>query len=792
MFYVDVVIKSNTRMTGMTYTYSVGKNLESDIEIGKRVVVGFGKSNKATLALIVAIKKDFNLDFTTKDIIAVVDSYPIVDSKMLDLANFMVAEYLSDFSSAVATVLPPGNLDNLTEYYSLTSLSSRENLGIELFDFLSESRSFKEVSDKFDNRFKRIDLNRFIEKGLLNLDYELKSNARPKFKLSYRINPEFDINLLNRAKTQKKAFEIIKNKIELDRDVLLNEYAISSQIIKELVEKNAILIKRERVYRNVLKAYKSYSKVELNREQKRVYEGIVKSDKTVNLIHGVTASGKTEIYLQLVERVLDQGKQAIILVPEISLTPQTIERFHGRFKKNIAVLHSKLSTSERFDQWKLIKMGEVDIAIGARSALFAPFDKLGIIVIDEEHELSYFSERNPKYSSISLAEYRARQFGAKLVLGSATPSIPTYKRAMDGDIGLFEINKRVDFMTMPSVKVIDMRRELKNLNYSIFSNELKDSIEKALMRREQTILFLNKRGHTSYVFCRNCGYVYKCDACDVSMTYHLNSDRLICHYCGRTKKKPLRCEACGSTKIKEFGAGTEMLEEETRKLFPNARIARMDRDTTNNKFAYDKIYNKMKNGEYDILIGTQMIAKGFDFENVSLVGVILADMSLNISDYKANERTFQLMTQVSGRAGRGKNVGKVVIQTYKPDNFAIKTSTTSDYSSFYSSEIKIRRDYFYPPFSHILLVKLSDLDRKNLVKRAKLVGDYIYKKGIFREIKGPMPSVIEKINKRYRFNIIIKDENLEKLKDMGKKILAKFKNRGDFRLDVHLNPISIY
>lgn len=786
MLFVEVIIKSKTRMTDMLYTYSVPSNLKEDVQRGKRVVVGFGKSNKRTIGVIVNVKKDLVLDFKVKEIEDVIDSYPILSDVEIDLAKFMVDRYLSDFSSAISTVLPPGDLNNIEEYYE-----SFEG-GDELLDYLKEKKSFREIEEKFNGKYRRIDLQRLIDEEKIRSEYELYSNARPKYEIFYGINESFNKDELSKAPKQLVVFNYLEENISVERKELMEKTSSSSYIINQLLEKDAIIAFKKRIYRDVLPPIKEYGKVKLNDNQQEVYDEIVNSNEQMFLIHGVTASGKTEIYLQLVEKVLDEGKQAIILVPEISLTPQTIERFQGRFKKQIAVLHSKLNISERFDQWKLIKNGEVDIAIGARSALFAPFDNLGIIVIDEEHELSYISETNPKYSSNEVAYFRAKRGNFKVVLGSATPSIETMKSCKNGNIKLLKLKDRVNNLAMPNISVTDMREEMKVKNYSMFSRELKEKIDEALSLNKQTILFLNKRGHTSFVFCRNCGNVVTCDACDVAMTYHLHQDRLVCHYCGRTKAKPIRCEACGSTKIKEFGAGTEMLELETQKLFPNAKIGRMDRDTVTSKNAYDKIYEDMKNHKFDILIGTQMIAKGFDFKDVTVVGIIFADLSLNISDYRANERTYQLITQVSGRAGRGENPGNVIIQTYKPNNFAIQSTVNQDFDKFYDQEIVIRERFNYPPFVKILLIRTSDTDKDKLIKESKKIAEYVSNNFEYFEMKGPMASVIERIDKRYRFNIIIKSQTRDEVRDIGRKVLDNFKNSGNFRVDVIIDPISIY
>ena len=457
-------------------------------------------------------------------------------------------------------------------------------------------------------------------------------------------------------------------------------------------------------------SYKSYKKFTLNEEQKIAYNTIKSKSDGQFLLFGVTGSGKTEIFLQMVEEVINRGQEAIILVPEISLTPQTIERFKGRFDEKIAIIHSGLSPSERFDQWRMINNGEVRIVIGARSAIFAPFKNLGIIIIDEEHDGSYISSRDPKYHTDQIAKFRAEYNKCNLILASATPSIKTMKKAQEGDYELIHLKNRIN-NSLPDIELVDLREELKSSNYSIISRRLYEEITNNLNNKEQTILFLNKIGHDSYTFCRTCGYVLKCEACDVAMTYHKNVDRLVCHYCGRTSKQPRICPNCHSKKIKEFGAGTEKLEEEVKNLFPQANILRMDSMTSNNKIAYDRMYKGMKNGSVDILLGTQMIAKGLDFKNVTLVGIISADLSLNVGDFRAQENTFELLTQVAGRSGRDKKRGRVIIQSYRPDNFVIQAVKNNDYQSFYINELNERESFSYPPFKNLITIKIINESR---------------------------------------------------------------------------------
>ncbi|MGL5244489.1 MAG: primosomal protein N', partial [Sarcina sp.] len=485
-------------------------------------------------------------------------------------------------------------------------------------------------------------------------------------------------------------------------EITLN-LGVSSYMVNKLIELGVVFAKEVKVDRSNQKQFKQYPPKALNEEQINAYDIILESEKDIFLLKGVTGSGKTEVYMNLVSYMLLLEKSSLILVPEIALTPQMIERFKGRFGKDVAVFHSRLSDGERYDEWYRVKNGEVKLVIGARSAIFLPFNDLGLIVVDEEHEGSYKSEMNPKYSTIEICEFISKLKGCKVVLGSATPSIESYYKALQGQYELIELKSRANKINLPSISIIDMREELKNNNKSMFSKELFYKINQRLKNKEQIILFLNRRGFSTFVSCRSCGYVFKCDHCDISMTYH-NNGFLVCHYCGKTKRVQNVCPKCNSSYVKFFGTGTEKVEEAVKHYFPNARVLRMDVDTTKKKNSHANIYNDFKNGNADILIGTQMIAKGLDFENVTLVGVLAADTTLNLPDFKSSERTFQILTQVSGRSGRGSKEGEVVIQTYTPDHYSIVYSKEGNYQGFFDKEINIRRIMNYPPFTQLLLI----------------------------------------------------------------------------------------
>ena len=584
----------------------------------------------------------------------------------------------------------------------------------------------------------------------------------------------------------KKQVEIINDLLK-EKRVLKNKY--NSNLVKSLIDKDIIEEEKKEVYRlNIESEIKDL--VKLNQYQLEALNKIKSSNKDVIVLHGITGSGKTEIYMHLIKEKIDKGKTAICLVPEISLTPQMIERFTKHFKNQIAILHSGLSDSEKYDEYRKIKKGEVKIVIGARSAIFAPLDNIGIIIIDEEQSQSYKQENNPKYNAIDVAIKRAKYHNAKVILGSATPTIETYARADKGYYELVTLNKRANDAKLPLVKIIDMKDELKQGN-NIFSKELKKCIEDALSKNKQVILFLNKRGYSSYQVCSNCANVVKCPNCDITLTYHKNSNMNRCHYCGYATNISNICPNCKSEGLKSYGLGTEKVEEELKKEF-NARVIRMDIDTTSKKDAHKKIIDSFMNHEYDILVGTQMIAKGLDFPLVTLVGVINADTLLNIPDFRSNEHTFNLLSQVSGRAGRSGIDGKVIIQTYNIDNYAINYAKNHDYIGFYKEEMKIRKTLKYPPYCFLALIKIGSNKYETSKNETVKISNYIKNnKSNDMTILGPSVSTISKINKIYYFQIIIKYKDKEKIKELLNDIIKIEEANKDININIDINPLNI-
>lgn len=787
--YCNVILDNKSRYLDKSFTYHIPDDLKNKLQKGTRVIVPFGRGNKRTIAFVYNLIEMVNIN--TKDIIEIVDSEAIVNEELINIAFFMHKRYMASLRSCIRQIMPPNSIKEIREFFYATKTCENDKL----ITFLKEKKSIEEIKENFNIGYE--ELEKYKKKDLIKSTFELVEDKKITYEYYISLNEKNDYS--NISKNAKKQREILayleKNKV-VEYKKLLSTTKSSKSSFDALLKKKLIKIDKKEINNSIQIKKSSYKKFKLNKEQSLAYNEVLKNPDKTYLLKGVTGSGKTEVFLQLVEENIKNNKDAIILVPEISLTPQTIERFQGRFKQKIAIMHSKLTPKERFQQWRMIKNGEVKIVIGARSAIFAPFKNLGIIIIDEEHDKSYLSGQDPKYHTDEIALLRRKYNKATLIFASATPSIKTMTKALNNEYGLLRLNKRIN-KNLPKIEIVDMRNELKNSNYSMLSKSLHEKILDRLEKKEQTILFLNKVGHNSFTFCRSCGEVIKCDACDVAMTYHKDISKLVCHYCGRTKNQPNICPSCGSKKIKEYGAGTEKLEEEVRNIFKKASILRMDSITARSKNSYENMYKLMKENEVDILIGTQMVSKGLDFDNVTLVGIISADISLNIDDYTAYETSFQLLTQVAGRSGRAEKIGEVIIQTYKPDNFVVKTVKNNDYKSFYENEVRIRKAFGYPPFINLLTIKILNESRIKCIDIAKKIRHYLdleFSTNVDIEILGPNPCKISRINNKYRYNIIIKTKN-KKLKDIFDFLtrLRKYfiRKEKDTSIIMSLNPNDI-
>lgn len=733
ILYGEIILNSEAVEIDRPFTYKIPDSLKGKIKIGQIVKVPFGFRNKPVEGFIINIKNEDEVDisYKVKDLLSIETEEPIITHDDIELIYFLKEKYLCKYIDAFRLLIPTG------------------------------------IMKGAKNKTKNV---------VVLISEDLKDIKNPE--------------------GYKEIISIIKeNSGKYSKSELIKKFTISQYKLNNLIQKGILGLEEEVVFRYNKREYLKEDTKSLTDEQEYAIEKITTSDKNVFLIKGVTGSGKTEIYMRLVQKVLFDGKSAIVLVPEISLTPQMIERFKGRFGKDVALFHSKLSDGERFDEWHRVKDGKANVIVGARSALFLPAANLGLIIIDEEHENTYKSEQNPKYQTKEVAEYIAKRENCKLILGSATPTIESYYRAISGEIELIEITKRVDGKPMPKMEVVDMREELKCGNRSLFSRELFKNIEEALERKEQIVLFLNRRGFSTFVSCRSCGYVFKCDECEISMTYHKNGF-LVCHYCGKTKREPTKCPKCESKYVKFFGAGTQRVEEEIQKYFKGAKVVRMDVDTTRAKDSHEKLYNTFKSGEADILIGTQMISKGLDFPNVTLVGVLAADMSINIPDYRSAERTFQIITQVAGRAGRGSKEGKVIIQTYTPEHYSLDFAKKYDYEGFYEKEFTIRALMNYPPFGKILLINGTS---KNEVMLKEFMIDISNKISVILkdyhdiDILGPIPCMISKIKENFRWQIVLKGEfDLKFAKKIQDLLYDSNKsNYNEIRISIDINPNSL-
>ena len=737
----EIIINRSAKRLNRTFDYNIPKELEELIMIGSTVLVPFGKASTLEEGYVVGIKE--NTTYKVKEIVKIKHN---LTEKQIKLAKWMAKRYFCNVSDCIKQMLTPGT---------------------------KSKKSEKNVQDKTINTV-------YLKKDIDEIQFDIEMG---KIK----------------SEKQKKILQFLKGnegatvpEIELFTDG-------SRAIVKTLEKNGYVEIVEKKIERNPLanKKIEKTKNLKLTDEQKNAYDKVV-LDMIINsyeqfLLYGVTGSGKTEVYLQLIGEALKQEKTAIVLVPEISLTPQMINRFIARFNKDeIAVLHSKLSIGERYDEWNKIKEGKAKIIIGARSAIFAPTENIGIIIIDEEHDSSYKSEAIPKYDAKEIAKRIAKENNCPLVLGSATPDLITYYKAQQGKVTLLELSKRANNSKLPEVEIVDLKMELANGNRSMLSTKLYGEIEQNLKQHRQTILFLNRRGFSTFIMCRECGYTVKCKNCNISMTYHKTENKLKCHYCGYEENVVTVCPECHSTKIRYFGTGTQKLEQEINKLFPEASTIRMDIDTVTKKNSHEEILNKFKNENIDILIGTQMVVKGHHFPNVTLVGVIAADSSLNIDDYRANERTFQILTQVAGRAGREQLDGKVIIQTYNPDNFSIICAQKQDYKMFYNTEIALREQLKYPPFCDIILIGFNSLNEKEIIEASTRVYNYLKARLGEQEfyVLKPMPSPIDKIQNRFRWRIIIKGNMTESANSVINTCLKKFydSNYKNTRISVDVNP----
>lgn len=718
-----VLVEISNINVDKTFDYFVPFELENKIKVGIRVKVPFATRELEGFVLEI-INDSLDSDYELKQIIDVIDNEVVLNEELLELGKFMSEKYFSTLISSYQTMLPKA------------------------------------------------------------LKAQNRTTINKKFIKIIEISDEININdhILN--STQSKIIDLLKNKIQIRKDELNK---ISASSVKTLLKKGILKEKEVEEYRlkeiDVIKQ-EPFTLTPSQREAKEEILNTKSLPKTF-LLHGVTGSGKTIVYIEIVEEMLKQGKDSIFLVPEISLTPQMVYSFKSRFGDEVAVLHSRLSEGEKYDEYRKISSGKVHIVVGARSAVFAPFKDIGVIIIDEEHTTSYKQDNNPKYSAIDIAIERSKFHNCRVILGSATPSLESYAKSIKGLYQRIELKTRFNDKVLPKVEIIDMNKERRR--GAIFSDKLINEINLRLEKKEQVILLLNRRGYASFVTCSNCGHTIKCPHCDITLTYHKSSNTLRCHYCGYGDKMQEVCPKCEEKSMKSLGTGTEKVEEELKKLF-NARIVRMDLDTTVKKGSHESIINDFKDYKYDILLGTQMIAKGLDFSRVTLVGVINADTSLMIPNYRSSEYTFQLLMQTAGRSGRGEKEGRVVIQTFNPEHYAIKFAKEHDYLGFFKKEMSIRRELSYPPYYYLVQIKVIgknyDIIRNEVNKIAYKVKDLLKNS----QILGPTTCSVFKLNGLYRFGIIIKYKKEEHIDEVLKLLIDHYKNNRNIKIDIDVNP----
>lgn len=786
------------------FDYIVPKAFRSTMTRGIRVKVPFGR--RKVVGYVVRLKDESDLDEKKlRAIEALIDLDPILSEEQLDLSSWLATETLAYRIDALQVMLPAAmrakydkfiivqEPDRITDEHIIKVIAGRSRVPLTAFQdehllrvlktYVAEGIVIEDTAVQQKVEAKKIRMIHIEAKEKL---YEIKESIQP--------NAIRQITLINWL------IEHAEQKVSAKH--VLEASGVQSSVLKAMVDREAAHETYEEVYREPTNPELQDVPIpeKLTDEQvqalKPIEKAIVNEQQETFLLHGVTGSGKTEVYLRAIQQVLEKGQEAIMLVPEISLTPQMTARFKARFGTLVAVLHSALSAGEKYDEWRKIHRGEVKVVVGARSAIFAPFENIGIIILDEEHEATYKQEETPRYHARDVAIKRSAYFNCPVILGSATPSLESYARGTKDVYTLLTLKNRAKEQALPEVTIVDMREQLKAGNRSMFSIPLAEALKERLERKEQSILFLNRRGFSAFVLCRDCGTTVECPNCDISLTYHRAHESLKCHYCGHEERVPLECPECESEHIRFFGTGTQKVEEEITKLFPEARVIRMDVDTTSRKGSHERLLRQFSEGQADILLGTQMIAKGLDFPNITLVGVLAADTTLHLADFRAAEKTFQLMTQVSGRAGRHELPGEVFIQTYSPEHYAIELAKEQHYEPFYKMEMQSRMQFGYPPYYYFTLIQFSHEDVLKVSDFANKGTTYL-KSNLSPEtvIIGPTAAAISRVNNRYRYQCLIKYKHERKLTEVLQQLIRMYRTdwiKSGLIMTVDVDPMSIY
>ena len=794
----QIIVDVPTMQTNRPYTYQVPEQLEHQIQTGMRVVVPFGNGSRQVQGFVVGLDDQTAYDGELKSIISILDLNPVLNQELLTMSQWLADSCYAFRISCMHTMLP--NVMKTKTHRRLKIIDELDETDLfELFhgqdeiDFEPEN-----MPDEIVSRLLKLKRNQQIE-----VVYSLTDQAKSKFAtgikplLSFERLEEERTSLRKTAKAQSELLSYLQSMIgsEIKLSEAREQTGLSNAIFSTGEKKGwleKIQIETFRTPKALLNDAKKPIP-ELTADQQTAVDAICDSiqstDPQTFLLQGVTGSGKTEVYLRSIAETLANNQTALMLVPEISLTPQMVTRVKSRFGDLVAVLHSGLSNGERYDEWRRIERGEAKVVVGARSAVFAPLENIGLIIMDEEHESSYKQDETPRYHARNVAKWRSDYYGATVVLGSATPSLESRARAQKGVYQHLLLPERINQQPLPAVQVVDMRQELRKHAESNFSTELLDEIQIRMSRGEQSILMLNRRGYSSFIMCRDCGFVLQCPNCDISLTLHMDTHTMKCHYCGHEEPIPKICPNCQSHKIRYYGTGTQKVQEELQAIIPDAKILRMDVDTTRRKGMHEKLLNSFGNQEADILIGTQMIAKGLDFPNVTLVGVLNADTALGLPDFRSSERTFQLLTQVSGRAGRADKTGSVIVQTFNPDHYAIKLAQHHDYEHFFQMEMNIRHRGKYPPYFYTLQISVSHEEEaqaaKAIVNIAQFLKPNLDKNSI---VLGPTPKSIARMNRKYYYQLVIKYKQDTRLHQLLTQMMDQIQKQSRHGVQISIDP----
>lgn len=782
-----VAVENTTYSFDKIFDYAVDESLITDFEIGKRVMVPFGSGNRKRQALITELKSGDTSKL--KSIISVLDKEPVLTEEMVKLAVFMKDRYFCTYYDAIKTMLPAGINYNISTMYTAVKDKDTEGLGIDeqqIYNYLL-TRKKPVKSDTLSQTLgiKADVFDELVKKGYLRKSDEAFRKVGDAVLKMVAVNDDVDLSKVKLSEKQNRVLETLQTAGTASVKEICYYTGVTSSVVDTLVKKNLAYYYEDEIFRNDNNnSIIENKEIILTEQQNLAYQNLLKDYNSyapkVSLLFGITGSGKTSVFLKLIERVVEDDRGVIVMVPEISLTPQFINIFKSKFGDDVAVFHSGLSLGERLDEYKRVLRGIAKIAIGTRSASFAPFKNLGLIIMDEEQEHTYKSESSPRYQARDIAKFRAAEHNALLLLSSATPDIESYYNAQTGRYSFNKLSKRYGKAILPDVRIVDMNEEVAEGNTTLFSKELLTRLEENISKGEQSILLLNRRGHNTFAVCSNCRETVTCPHCSISLTYHSANNKLMCHYCGYSMNFVSECPSCHSKSLRFGGAGTQKIEQQLIDLLPEARVLRLDADSTMRKSSHERYLNAFSNGDYDILIGTQMVAKGLDFPKVTLVGVLNPDSMLYADDYRSYERTFSLLTQVVGRSGRGDKKGIALIQTFTPENNVISMAAAQDYERFYNNEIKIRQAMLYPPFAdicmvgfvsdnHISVLKSSNDFMKRLVDKAK--ASY---SDIPLRVLGPSPASIAKVSNKYRFKLIVKCRNNKRFRKLLSETLLEY------------------